>query len=174
MPVVSPFHELRSIDSCAMCTGALNSISNSSYRVVAAQIGDAEAYHSALVRTLLYQTLDAVPAYNSTVRQITDAIVAVENKISGAPQLKYGLYNQQGAQISNVDSNGRHPEHLCNSPCPHCLVKPTFYCVTKIAFISIAGLAGLEQLVLSLLLGPAYFDLESNWRSYTHYLLGPD
>ena len=77
------------------------------YRQAAAQIGNTESYHSAIVRTLLYGQLTTTPAYNSTVLQITTAIVSALNSLTGSPQLKYNLQNAQGSAISNVDSMGK-------------------------------------------------------------------
>ena len=81
-------------------------IQSSTYRQAAAQIGNTESYHASEVRTLLFQILDTVPAYGATVSQITSAIVAVKNMLSGVPQLQYDLSNQSGSSIANVDANG--------------------------------------------------------------------
>ena len=86
--------------------GALNSISNSSYRLTAAQVGATEAYHASLIRTLLFQVIDVTPAYGLTVRQITEGITQATNTLAQEPQIKYALSNQQGSSVSNVDSNG--------------------------------------------------------------------
>lgn len=75
--------------------------------MAAAQIGNAESYHASEIRTLLYQMLNTTPAYNSTVLQITTAITAALNSLTGTPQLKYNLQNNQGASVTNVDAMGK-------------------------------------------------------------------
>lgn len=84
--------------------GGLGLLTTPTYRQAAAQIGNTESYHSAVVRTLLYQQLTTTPAYNSTVLQITNAIVSALNSLSGSPQLKYNLQNNQGSSLANVDA----------------------------------------------------------------------
>lgn len=87
--------------------GALSLLNTPAYKLAAAQIGNTESYHAAEVRTLLYELINTTPAYNSTVLQITNAIVAAVNSLSGTPQLRYNLQNSQGSSIANVDSMGR-------------------------------------------------------------------
>lgn len=89
-----------------LAAGGLGLLTTPTYRQAAAQIGNTESYHSAIVRTLLYGQLNTTPAYNSTVLQITTAIVSALNSLTGSPQLKYNLQNAQGSSISNVDSMG--------------------------------------------------------------------
>jgi len=94
---------------CSAYLGAQSLISDPDYRKVAGQIGNTEAYHSSLLRTELYKMLDFAPAYGKTIRQITQAIVAELNTLSGSPQLKYNIFNSQGSHISNVDSKAYVP-----------------------------------------------------------------
>lgn len=89
--------------------GGQSLLQNPTFRQAAGQIGNAESYHSAQIRTLLYQILNTTPAYGKTVQQITSAITAAVNSLAGSPQLRYELSNQQGASITNVDSNGLVP-----------------------------------------------------------------
>lgn len=74
------------------------------YRLAAAQIGNTESYHAGQIRLQLYQNITTVPAYGSSVSQITTAITNTLNQLSGSPQLKYTLTNAQGSAVSNVDS----------------------------------------------------------------------
>jgi hypothetical protein len=66
-------------------------------------------YHAGIIRTLLYEVIDEV-AYNVTVADITMAITDVLNSLTGAPQLKFTLVNDQGASLANVDSTGQRPD----------------------------------------------------------------
>jgi len=84
--------------------GGAGLLTTPAYRQAASQIGNTESYHAAIVRTLLYQIINTTPAYNSTVAQITTAIVGALNSLTGSPQLKYSLVNVNGSSLSNVDS----------------------------------------------------------------------
>jgi len=64
-------------------------------------------YHSGIIRTLLYNIINTTPAYNSTVAQITTAIVNVLNSLTGTPQLRYTLVNSNGSGLANVDAMGK-------------------------------------------------------------------
>lgn len=89
--------------------GGQGLLQSPTFRQAAGQIGNAESYHSGLVRNLLYQILGTTPAYGRTVQQITGAIVTILNQLSGEPQLRFALVNDQGASISNVNSEGLVP-----------------------------------------------------------------
>jgi hypothetical protein len=65
-------------------------------------------YHSGIIRTLLYEIINTTPAYNSTVAQITTAIVNVLNTLTGTPQLRFTLVNANGSGLANVDATGKH------------------------------------------------------------------
>jgi hypothetical protein len=84
--------------------GGLGLLTTPAYRQAAAQIGNAESYHSGIIRTLLYQIINTTPAYNSTVAQITTAITGALNSLTGTPQLRYSLVNNNGSSLANVDS----------------------------------------------------------------------
>ena len=93
-------------EGVSLCTGAINLIQGSAYRQTAVQIGGAEAYHAAIIRSLLYQNLDAIPGYGLTTRQITNAILKAVNSIAGPPQLQFPIVDEQTSAIANVDSSG--------------------------------------------------------------------
>lgn len=90
-------------------------LSTPAYRQAATQIGNTESYHSGIIRTLLYSIINVTPAYNNTVAQITSAIVSALNQLSGTPQLKYTLINNQGVSLSNVDATGTLLALLCST-----------------------------------------------------------
>ena len=92
-----------------LLAGGVALLSTPDFRKAATQIGNTESYHSGIIRTLLYSVINETPAYNNTVAQITSAIVAVLNQLSGEPQLKYTLTNTNGVSLSNVDSSGYPP-----------------------------------------------------------------
>jgi hypothetical protein len=87
--------------------GGVAFLSTPAYRAAATAIGNAESYHSGIIRTLLYANgyINSVPAYNSTVAQITTAITNALNSLTGTPQLKYTLTNVNGTSLANVDSS---------------------------------------------------------------------
>lgn len=89
-----------------LLAGGVALLNTPDFRKAATQIGNTESYHSGIIRTLLYSVINETPAYNNTVAQITSAIVAVLNQLSGTPQLKYTLTNDNGVSLSNVDSSG--------------------------------------------------------------------
>ena len=86
--------------------GALNVISDPANRAVAGSIGNAESYHSTLIRTLLSQILNTKPAYGLSVDQITSTLVTALNGLTKA-QLKFPLSRNGGFQVSNTDTNGK-------------------------------------------------------------------
>ena len=98
-----------------MCTGAINLIQSSAYRQTAVQIGGAEAYHAAIVRSLLFQNIDAVPGYGMTTRQITNAILKTINSVAGPPQIQFPIVDEQTSAIANVDSSGELKCYSCTS-----------------------------------------------------------
>jgi hypothetical protein len=56
------------------------------------------------MRTLLYEAINEVPAYNSTVAEITTAITDVLNSLTGTPQLRFPLTDGDGSLLAKVDS----------------------------------------------------------------------
>merc|ERR1712130_556015 len=89
--------------------GAVNVTQDASYRIIAAQIGNEESYHSGAIRLLGYQSRSAAPYYGLTVSTVLSTIADAKNKLAGTT-LSYPVVNRNGgSRFADGDSNALIP-----------------------------------------------------------------
>lgn len=88
--------------------GGVNLTQDATFRIIAAQIGNEESYHSGAIRLLAYMSKDASPYYGKTVLEVTTGIANAKNKLANA-SLTYPITTSQGSAFANGDSSALIP-----------------------------------------------------------------
>jgi hypothetical protein len=89
--------------------GGVNATQDAAYRIIAAQIGNEESYHSGAIRLLAFQSKDYSPYYGKSVLEVTTGIANAKNKLANAT-LTYPIATANGGSaFANGDSSALIP-----------------------------------------------------------------
>ena len=85
-----------------------------------AEVAEAEAAHSTIVRYLAFQSQNATTSVGKSVAELTGAMSSYRNSLSGTDVFS-PLSNGNGASIANVNADGMHAgrnaENLTRATC---------------------------------------------------------